>query len=157
MLEEVKAFELGPNQKQWLSDLKKYPKRQYRNHLGFIDGDNIKACCLGQGLLTLKDLGVLSEDRIFIKPARGCAGKRIADIAEHDQTIYNANYLKRSFALLGLKDYQGFLKKPYQVDVPDTFPKIYKSLAEMNDGGISWQKIAEFIESDPTNVFVKSM
>lgn len=47
-------FELGPLQKQWIADLRAYPKRQHAHSLGFKKRNgHLSLCCLGQALISM--------------------------------------------------------------------------------------------------------
>lgn len=131
-------MELGKIQKAWLSDLRKYPERQYNSSLGIKDlSGNIKACCLGQALLTLCEIEVT-------EPTWKVTATSIY-LRLDDEGFFN--YLHNSFQKLGLRDGTGsFIDKNLK----------HESLAQMNDGGLSWSEIADYIETNPENVFAES-
>ena len=141
-------MELGKIQKAWIADLRKYPERQMTGMLGKknIETGEIKACCLGQALLTLCEIKDIEP--IFSDDSSLC------DISSPDFPRY-------SYTELGLIGERGDLL--YQVS-SDSFSrdsklgkeKKYYSLSEMNDGGLTWSDIADYIETHPENIFKES-
>lgn len=133
-------FELGPKQKQWIKDLKKYPERQTAYYLGSKENGKIQACCLGQGLITL-----LGEEAFL-------GGSYIED-GEGETSC-----LENSFKLLGLRSAIGTFKEKVYLE-EFTFPRGgggFSSLLAMNDNGVPWKVIADYMEEQPENVFKES-
>lgn len=130
---EESKFELGPIQKKWVETLRKYPERQNKGSLGKIDRKTgeIKACCLGQGLL-------VAHEMLCMKMPVNIYGF-ILDSSD------NAFSLFSSKDLLGLRDSGG------------DFGDGRDCLANMNDGGIPWAKIADIIEERASELFFKSV
>lgn len=139
-------MELGQVQKAWIADMKKYPERQIDGKLGWIDSltGDIKACCLGQGVLTLCDIK-------GIKPS--LENSFLCDIDTKDYS-----YPTYSYKELGLRDDRAELKDGVNGSVFGRVTKQdhYYSLSQMNDGGITWKEIAHYMENHPDNVFVES-
>lgn len=122
-------MKLGKIQQAWIEDLRKYPERQCNGQLGSIKNKKIEACCLGQFLL--------SEARIK-KIKRPFFNSRIKD---NDNLIF----LEKAYKRLGLNTQHG--------DVTNQS----LSLSEMNDNGIRWSVIADFIEKNAKLIFIKSV
>lgn len=128
-------FELGPIQKQWLSDLRKYPERQMRKMLGAEQGDGtLRLCCLGQGLITLCEIN--NQTPMF-------RGGHLFDGG--DDTCLEESYKK-----LGLIESTGWLATQATMN-----GRWFHSLLSMNDNGLTWPEIADYIEANPTNVFTE--
>lgn len=130
---EKQEFKLGPLQKKWIRALKKYPHAQLKCSLGEIQKDGTyKACCLGELALTCKSILKVQwkENHLF-------QGK---------ETGYISNY-----RVLGLRSKGGQLKNPLKRG-----KKVYTSLADMNDNGLTWTQIAEEVVKNPSNFFTKS-
>lgn len=133
-------FEMGPLQKQWVADLRKYPERQTHGELGRRLFDNsIKACCLGQLLIT--DCEMNNKELPF----------------NNNEALYDQNtsldcYLENSYEKYGLIDDMGAIG----VCSDENF-KGHRNLSQANDAGISWVEIADFIEANPEKVFIKSV
>ena len=124
-------MELGKVQKAWVSDLRKYPERQNDGILGKViklkDGYNIKCCCLGQAEITINGMP---------KGTSICSGG-------------SSFGLEGSYKQLGLHSMRG--------DLEGGLLEGYASLASANDGGVTWEVIANFIEKNPEVVFTKSL
>lgn len=122
-------MELGPKQLEWIKSLREHPERQLKGALGIKSHDRIQVCCLGEYGLICNVIRFYPGHREL-----SCHGNwRILtdvwkDIGLHsdfgDFVIY--------------KNYKG---------------RNYTSLAKMNDGGMTWSEIADYVESDPDNVF----
>lgn len=156
MSEQIKApFEMGPLQKFWLKSLREHPERQIDGILGQKDPDNKDgyfACCLGE--LLLCDARFNSKPLPFV-------GDIIVDkdpsVKDEDIDIDNVEQdedcmLSFSYEKYGLRNMGGELAKPVTID-----DKTLNSLVEMNDSGISWTLIANYIEQNLENVFTKSV
>lgn len=132
-------FELGPIQKAWIKSLRENPERQMGGQLGQKNkGGTYNACCLGEYALVASEMN-----------------PSIAQLVEWDShgllCCGNIEYLKDAYSELGLKSPTGELFKPLIVS-DDTS---YESLSEMNDEGISWPEIADYVEANPHNLFTK--
>lgn len=134
-------FEMGPVQKLWIKQLREYPERQTTGMLGYGTPEDYKACCLGELALCYARIHNLELPFVVWK---------IKDIDEDGDRFANVNVLSNNWEKYGLKGQGGQI---YDVD----FDNHIKSLASMNDGGKTWTEIANFIESDPENVFTKSV
>lgn len=94
-----------------------------------------------------------SKNTLYNKETAGycCLGvaNEVCDLKEKsDSTLLNA------YKKLGLNDDDGEIVDGYK------FPrgkKKYRYLTDMNDKGVSFSKIAEFIESHPEKVFTRSI
>lgn len=126
-------MELTKLQKFWLEQLKKHPMRQARGSLGYKEGRRYKACCLGE--LHLCHFRLMKMKLPF----------REGNIVDGGTT-----YLTISHSKYGLKSHGGRLSKRVTIKGSE-----YGSLAEMNDGSMSWPEIAKFIEENPELVFNK--
>lgn len=128
-----KKDKLGQIQRAWVKDLKKYPERKVCHELGEVHGNIIKACCLGQAILTYK---------------------RIKGMPIEDGRISSNGYTGVLFTFyieLGLNDSGGRFKNSLKVN-----GKEYLNLIQMNDSGdFTWPEIAKYIENNPENVFNK--
>ena len=127
-------MELGKIQKAWVKSLREHPERQCKNRLGYKEGSSYRACCLGEGLLTVcrmnkKKLPFLITGEISDKINRDC--------------------LQFSYKKLGLLDDNGRCEGLKYND--------QQSLAQLNDNGYTWTEIADFIEKYPNIVFNKSV
>lgn len=131
----------GPIQKAWLKSLRKNPERQMKNQLGKVDPVNrtYKACCLGEYKVIYNKMKGLP----FPVDSTNC----IVDGSRKD-------ILFDSYHELGLMDGNGqFYKKE---DKSVFFKDVeYQSLAHMNDMGVTWPEIADFVEANPHLVFNK--
>lgn len=133
-------MELGKLQKAWVESLRKHPERQTPNTLGFKENNNsYRACCLGELLCVSykikKKKMPFNEDGLLEEKG----GSNIS--------------LFESFIDFGLKNSTGgfFDSTVYYKN------RTFISLAEMNDGGLTWPEIADFVENNPELVFVKSV
>ena len=136
-------MKLGKIQKAWIADLRKYPERQFKNKLGEKnEKGEIKACCLGQALLTYCEVE-------GIKPV--WEYEKSNDSYVLSDFLHSEMYLVGSYNKLGLRDGAGDLLNSVVIG-----NCIYSSLASMNDNDIPWSKIADYIESNPENVFQES-
>lgn len=132
-------IELGPLQKEWIARLRAHPERQMKGSLGTKAKDgNYTACCLGEACLMLMDNGISSS------------------IIWHYDTLYSDGVDSgaiNEFKLLGLRGKFGPLAHGHYVD-----GILRTSLVGLNDGAcLTWPEIADFIESNPSNVFTKSV
>jgi hypothetical protein len=148
-IETQNKFELGPIQKEWVRRLREHPERQTMGQLGYKRSDldvPYRACCLGEGSILLCELNkkdlqwdkIDETESLYDLISNGCRDS----LSDEDYTA------------LGLRDKIGSFAKSYEY--PDTY-NIYGSLAEMNDEGMTWIQIANYIEANPENVFVKSV
>jgi hypothetical protein len=124
-------MELGKVQKAWVSDLRKYPERQDDGRLGKViklkDGYHIRCCCLGQAEITMNGMP---------KGTSICSGG-------------SSFGLEGSYKQLGLHSMMGVFQ--------GGLLEGHDSLANANDGGVTWEVIANFIEKNPEVVFIKSL
>lgn len=112
-----------------------------------------KACCLGEALMVLHRMKVLDKS-----PFEN--NKIVSREKRFDIDCLSVQELQE-YELLGLRGASGDLNEAvYLHDFVKLYPsqanKKLGSLAEMNDSGISWIQIAEYIENNPDNVFIES-
>lgn len=137
-------MKLGKLQTEWVNTLKEKPNLQYKGQLGMEDEDhNWKYCCLGMAEVILCEskgrkpntkVGVLKE-MLFDKYGN------VATIGNYDD--------------MGLLSKEGKFKIPAIINGEEFY-----SLASANDSHetpVSWIDIANYIESNPENVFNKSV
>lgn len=123
---------LGPIQKQWIENLRKYPDRQMKGQLASGNLENYRACCLGElAICTLKanEEEIDFEDSLFI------------DESEIDLL---------DFEKFGLFDSMGGISHLANKEY------LHKSLAGLNDNGTTWPEIADMVEKNPHHFFTKS-
>ncbi len=129
-------MELGPIQKAWIKSLKEHPERQNKNFLGYIlSSGEYKACCLGE----IHIIGC----KMRSLPIPFYEG-RIKD-GECESTLID------SYKDYGLRSHTGYFD--YEVEIKGI---IYTSLTDMNDKGLTWPEIADYVEAHPENVFSES-
>lgn len=138
--------------KQWVSDLRKYPERQLCNSLGYInDVHEIRACCLGQLLITECEVNKRDYKTILFDNV-------VCDSGENW-----INRLQKSYKRLGLRGPLGQLKEGTVVKIKNNeilrssnnLLISHLSLATLNDREeCTWPMIADFIEKNPSVVFV---
>lgn len=134
---------LGQIQKAWIASLREHPERQGKNTLGKGTPENYTACCLGElHIIGCKMRGLPSP----------FADGIIVDNTE-SKSSSNHYYLYHNFDSYGLRENMGRLEVPY------TYKgwRVFNSLADMNDNGMTWPEIADYIEANPDNVFTKSV
>lgn len=128
-----KKLEPGSIQRQWLKNLKEHPERQMKQQLAKRDrNDEYHACCLGEYLIYYNR--IKSHKKIWI-----------------DNEIYDGEstgFLNSSWKKLGLNGMKGELLRPCEK---------YSSLSSMNDYGMTWSEISEYVEQNFENVFTKSI
>lgn len=124
-------MELGPLQKAWVKELREHPERQLVGFLGKGSVSHYKACCLGQL-------------HVCAKGSEAFEGGIIEDSSEDS--------LFDSFEKYGLFTCNGAFVN--SVIIKDAE---YCSLALMNDNGLSWPEIADYIENNPENIFRESV
>lgn len=127
--------------KLWIKQLRKYPKRQITGQLGRGTPRFYNACCLGELLVC--------KHRLEKKKLPFHEGYIVDVNKELDQ--HDAEMLGHSFKELGLRSDIGALQ-----DVAEINGKKFFALAQMNDYGVSWPEIADYIEQNPENVFAES-
>lgn len=131
------TFEMGPLQKQWVADLRKYPERQVDCELGYKTANNtFRACCLGQLLITdcemnNKEIPLNQHGRLF------------------DKKLNADGYLDNSYEEYGLFSEKGKIEGGNL--------KGHSNLGVANDEDVSWIEIADFIEANPEKIFTKSV
>lgn len=126
------VMELGNIQKAWIKSLREHPERQIIGVLGFKQHGSYKACCLGEYLLTVK--GEACWDGDIFKDGN-------SDISL--DTIWEE---------VGLRGKEGELLNNFT----GGDGKFYHCLSGMNDEGYTWPEIADYVEANPENVFLKS-
>ena len=136
-------MELGKIQKQWIADLRKYPERQIKNKLGEKNEKGvITACCLGQALLTYCELEGIKPVWEFSIPHNNSF---LSDFLHSEMSLVS------SHNKLGLITSNGNLLKSTIIN-----DQKFITLSQMNDYGLTWLEIADYIESNPENVFKES-
>ena len=136
----MNKFELGPLQKMWLEQLRKHPERQISHCLGYGTPKEYKACCLGELHLC--------AHRLANKKLPFDSNNRICD-----DSIYGT--LSYSYEQYGLNSSVGQSVKEFTTSFIED--KSFYTLAQANDGGVSWPEIADIIEKNPENFFTKSV
>lgn len=129
----MKKFEFGPIQLKWLESLETHPERQLTGQLAkfvSLGIEEYRACCLGEYCI-IAGVGDFSEDGDYE------VGKSYALVDE-------------SWKDLGLYSSDGAFENEYRLDG-------YRSLASMNDNGMTWLQIAKFVRENPEKVFNKSI
>ena len=119
-------MELGPIQKQWIQSLKDHPERQYKHGLGVKISKDNYLACCLGELCIIAGTFQWSEDGNLMTPY----GDK-----EYPTSIWRK---------LGLYNDAGISRDGTT------------SLSLMNDNGLSWPKIAEKVEENPSNYFKKS-
>lgn len=135
----MEKFELGPLQKEWVKTLREHPERQHTGSLGYKDGDIWNLCCLGQLLVLAKGESVLSY-----------LGNVYCNSSSTQLEKYYGDY--------GLKDEEGRFYDDNGHSISSLIGGThFFSLADANDGGLTWPEIADFIEANPEKVFTKAV
>lgn len=143
------TFQLGTVQQEWIKSLKENPERQHTGSLGWIKKDGSrKTCCLGELCFIASQYGLtkitISED--------GTLKNNYPDSKEDGSIHYIADV--QGLGLItprgSAKEYEGFI-----VNI-DSGWQSFNSLANMNDNGVFWEKIAEIVEANPSKFFTKS-
>lgn len=136
-------MELGPQQKQWVADLRQYPERQYKNFLGYKNHHGeLKLCCLGQ--LIISSCYMTGEDA----PWNGNELKSTLD----NNLLCDDEDLGNVWGDYKLHSEGGLLVGETLIHEDEH----YNTLVEANDGGVPWGVIADFIEQYPKAVFTES-
>jgi len=131
-------MKLGPIQEAWVKSLEEHPERQMAGSLGEItSGDKYRACCLGEALCVMHALGHRPS------PFQG------RDIYSY---VKSGSLDKLDWQLLGLRGEWGNLGEPIMLS-----GVVCDSLAQANDRGVTWPKIAASIRANPEKVFTKSV
>lgn len=127
----MKKLELGKYQKEWIATLREHPERQCKEQLGKVVDGQKTMCCLCQ----------LAETAPF----------------EDVEWVEGVAFVDRSICILknwkryGLLTSDGKLKERVNIN-----GNRYWSLSDMNDSGLKWPEIADYVEANPENVFTKS-
>ncbi len=132
----MEKFELGPLQKMWLEQLRKHPERQTAGFLGAGTPEKYEACCLGELHLC----------------AHRLAGKELPFNKKRIHDHYVEGLLDVSFKKYGLHAPSGVALNEFI-----TSRGTFYSLANANDGNVSWLEIADIVEKNPENFFNKSV
>lgn len=132
-------------QLDWIKALREHPERQTQGSLGEknpITGE-LRLCCLGQALLCL------NPDIKF-----SCGGISLLDEGDDitASALTKSRVLINSYKKLNLRSSNGSLLKSYK-EHPEKKGYSYDSLTEMNDHGFTWIQLADYIETNPENVF----
>ena len=131
-------MKLGPLQKAWVAALRAHPERQIKGRLGRGTPTNYQACCLGELHLCHHRL---KHERLPFNE-----NGRIIDQLNNASAVGTLVY---SFEKYGLRGNSAPLKSKTLNG--------NKSLVDANDQGETWDKIADFIEKYPEEVFAKSV
>ena len=142
-------MELTELQEEWLQRLEAHPERQISHILGIKTEDDYKACCLGEAYVMLCE-------------KKGKSPFYLTSDDDDDEDIYIADYKnieclsRESYGKLNLNDRVGGFRSPgTQIPIAIEFKgQKYNDLAEMNDDGITWPEIAQFIREHPEVVFM---
>lgn len=160
-------MKLGPLQKIWIKSLRDNPEKQEGGSLAiFKDKDDIfnyKACCLGEYLLCklrMDNLDIKKRLTARFSPEVGFSLRDIKDFNEVDNKYCNigSTGTLTNYKSLKLRSIVGYVDQS-KVKGDNPFLKVAcsYSLAELNDNGISWPEIADFIENNPEAVFTGSL
>ena len=122
---------IGPIQEKWIQGLEKNPEQQMYHGLGLRKEGYDMFCILGKGLESC-GRAEFDED-----------GKLRSD----GTMLLN----KEDVEHLGLFDNAGVFQEEVFVGVVCCC-----SLSALNDNGVSWKKIAEYMRENPGNVFKES-
>ncbi len=148
-------MKLGKYQKAWIKSLRDNHERQMKGALGSGTPENYKACCLGEGLLTICRLEKIPfpflDDEIV-----DFAPKTITD--ENTCALdKSTGVLISSYGKLGLKDDCGSFLNGFKLPARGVKREFdLDTLTAANDNGYSWLEIADLLESQPENFFVNS-
>ena len=130
------TYIFNEHQENWLKALETTNELQGTSRLHTIENNKDYFCCLGIACVTLK----LPKEKIN------------NEIHYLSRAMVGANNMyapKTAVVLLKLRSSAGDLKNPVKMD-----EGICSSLAEMNDAGISFKEIADYIRQNPENVFL---
>jgi len=94
--------------------------------------------------------GVYKQTRGQMRGASGYCCLGVANECLDLGEPWSEKYLRINYRKLGLRSFDGELVKEVYYK-----GEICRSLAVLNDRGMSFFEIADLIESDPTNVFVE--
>lgn len=130
-------MKLGKLQILWLKNLREHPERQINCILGKGTPRSYQACCLGE--LHVCYYRMKGKPLPFIKDI----------ITDGD----SGRVLLTSYVKYGLVSELG---QPINGDIMIDGVN-YKHLAHANDAGVSWTKIADYIEANAEKVFTKSV
>lgn len=138
---ESATITLGPIQKEWIRRLRAHPERQQESALGTQKPDGTyTACCLGEG-------GLVAGVCHWGGHSKLCVPDPTAEGEDQEGFLgYGA------YQALGLWNSRGGFHSPVV-----TPTESYTSLANMNDGGLTWPQIADYMEANPDNVFERSV
>lgn len=157
----MKKFEFGPIQTEWLQSLRENAHRQASGYLmttKSLKEDPTKdytACCLGELCIIYYKHHQLSltfnyGDKLEVGGLRSKSVARIPNYKDYGLYGDLGDFYKEfdSISIRVKKSYYNMGKKR-QIE--------YGSLAAMNDDGVTWPEIADFIEDNPTLVFSKTI
>lgn len=133
-------------QKAWIAYLRAHPDQQTE---GYLRDSNGRMCCLGAAAQLMIERGVVSGyewasfgDTTLYLTLRSLVGK-----------VATRYLLPEFWKTLGLNDDSGSFMVDGQPVYQDVDDKYCCSLAHMNDCGVTWPQIADFIEANPHMVF----
>jgi len=131
-------MKLGKLQGAWIQSLKKNPERQMSSQLGNGAPKCYTACCLGELHIVHHKL---SKKKLPFDNGALRDGK-------------HGTILGNSWRKYALRDSSGAFKTPVMLEDKD---EKCVSLANMNDRGVTWTQIAEYVENNLDNVFTESI
>ncbi len=141
-MENKTKLKLGPIQTQWLADLRANGHLQMKNQLGKVDekGEIIGLCCLGQFIVTRSKC--LNIENIILN----------SDLYSYSISLSSTSI--RNFESYGLINEYGYCNTTKGIVIGDNK---FTSLANANDGGVTWKELADIIEANPENFFTHAV
>ena len=130
----MSEFKFGPNQEKWLQELESGNNLQCKKSLTRFDSDCRHYCCLG-----------LAADKVL----------KLKRVDESDSTSYFIFNKYRLFAYLSGESYYELGLFSPQGDI--MMNGEMKTLSQMNDSGLTFKEIAQFIRNNPEKVFSHSV
>lgn len=135
-------MKLGPLQKRWIQTLRQHPERQLTHELGQFNMDengeanhcDYQVCCLGQAQILLheEDLSPFVGDNL-----------ELLNGEDTDDVLSSSDW--QAYCL---RNPTGRFREPVKIRGTE-----HINLADMNDKGMTWLEIADYIEQHPENVF----
>lgn len=126
-------FYLGPIQRKWMRFLLLNPELQGAGQLGYYEGNNVKLCCLGAGLICTGNYRWINEELIEV------------DLVDRR----SKETIPFSYTSLGLRSLNGGSNK----SLIEIKGNVYDTLAAHNDHNTSWRDIVCYILDNPKNIF----
>lgn len=141
MSTKLNQHKFGPIQQAWLESLENHPERQTDSCLGYRTDTGYEACCLGELLIINNRVNGLPLSDLFSSESG------VLHDGNHDETLCT------SYKDVGLYNEDGgFVNAPIRYrNTP------YTSLAAMNDDGVTWPDIAQFVRENSEEVFCKKV